>query len=578
MAALFGSGLLVRRAWLWGLAALAAAGAGGYAWTTTGGAASGEAPYRLAAVDRGTITASVRATGSLTPVTTVLVGSQLSGQVIEILADYNSPVKAGQVMARLNPEQIKFRRDAARADLAGARADTGVRRAQLDRARASRLKADSTLRDLTAQRERVQAQLAEARRALDRATELNARAVGAQTGVDTARTALEVQTATLASAEAQIASNRAETVGLDADVQLAEAQLRAAEAVVLQREAKLREIEIDLERTEIRAPVDGVVVKRDIELGQTVAASLNAPTLFQVAQDLRQIDIYANVDEADVGRIKPGQPVSFTVNAYPSRAFEGAVKLVRLGAQTVQNVVTYTAVIEVRNVDGALLPGMTANLSIVTDERRDVLRVPNAALRFRAPGAAPVATPAPIGAAQAQAAEGRGGGGRAMEAFRERLVAEVRPTPEQMEMIQAVMAEARGISPFREPGLSDEERRAAARQFRADLMAKVAATLDPERRTKLEAMLAEGRPRRGGGGSAPADPGTPGRVFVLDAQGRPQGIGLRVGVTDGSHTEVLAGDLKEGASVIVGGGPRPAGPQPVEPSRGGGPPRGPRLF
>lgn len=566
----------MRRVWVWGLAAMAAAGAGAYAWTNAGGGTAGEAPYRVAAVDRGTITASVRATGSLTPVTTVLVGSQLSGQVIEILADYNSPVKAGQVLARLNPEQIKSRRDAARADLAGARADIAVRQAQLERARASRLKAEATLRDLMAQRERVQAQLAEARRTLDRASELNARAVGAATAVDAARTAVEVQTATLASSEAQMASNRAETTGLDAEVQLAEAQLRAAEAVVLQREAKLRDVEIDLERTEIRSPVDGVVVKRDIDLGQTVAASLNAPTLFQVAQDLRRIDIYANVDEADVGRLKPGQPVSFTVNAHPNRSFDGVVKLVRLGAQTVQNVVTYTAVIEVQNRDGALLPGMTANLSIVTDERRDVARVPNAALRFRPPGAPPP-SPAPIGPSPAQAqgsperGEGRGGG-RFMEAFRERLVAEVRPTPDQMAMIQSVLAEARGAAPFREPGLSDEERRAAGRQYRAEVMAKVAAVLDPERRERLEAMLAEGRPRR-----QPAEPGTPGRVFVLDAQGRPQAVAVRLGVTDGSHTELVSGEIAEGASVVVGGGPRPAGAAPVEPGRSG-PPRGPRLF
>ncbi len=565
----------MRRIWVWSVAALLAAGAGGYAWTRAGGSAASEAPYRVAAVDRGAITASVRATGSLTPTTTVLVGSQLSGQVIEILVDYNSPVKAGQVVARLNPEQIKSRRDAARADLAQARADVAVRAAQLERARASRLKADATLRDLNAQRDRAQAQLVDARRTLQRQSELNARSVGAQTAVDTARTAVDVQAATLASAEAQIASIRAETTGLDADVQLAEAQVKAGDAVVLQRQAKLRDIEIDLERTEIRSPVDGVVVKRDIELGQTVAASLNAPTLFQVAQDLRRIDIYANVDEADVGRLKAGQPVSFTVNAYPSRNFDGAVKMVRLSAQTLQNVVTYTAVIEVENLDGALLPGMTANLAVVTDERRDVLRVPNAALRFRAPGAAPPA-PAPIGPAQAGEAErGEGRGGRGgMAAFRERLMSEVRPTPEQAQMIQAVFAEAREGAPFREPGLSDEERRAAMRGYRAELMTKVAAVLDPERRARLEAMLAEGRPRRAAG---PVDPGVPGRVYVLDAAGRPQAVSIRTGATDGSFTEVVSGEIPAGTNVVVGGGPRTAGAAGPEPGRGG-PPRGPRLF
>jgi HlyD family secretion protein len=179
--------------------------------------------------------------------------------------------------------------------------------------------------------------------------------------------------------------------------------VQSAEAVILAREAKLKDIEIDLARTEIRSPVAGVVVKREVELGQTVAASLSAPTLFTIAQDLRAIDIHANVDEADVGRLKPGQGVTFSVNAYPNRTFEGAVRTVRLGAQTIQNVVTYTAVVGVENDDLALLPGMTANLQVVTDERDDALRVPNAALRFRPAGAAPApAGPAPVVAAEAR--------------------------------------------------------------------------------------------------------------------------------------------------------------------------------
>jgi HlyD family secretion protein len=359
------------------------AGALGFVlWKPTGGNASDQA-YRLGAVDRGPITASVRATGTLNPVTTVLVGSQLSGQVVEILADYNTPVKEGQVVARLYAEQIKSRRDAALADLAQAKADLDTKRAQIDKARSSLQRAEAQADDLQAQRDRTQAQLAEAQRNLDRQRELTTRAVGTQTALEQAGTQVDIQKANLVSAEAQIASNKAEAEGLKADLALAEAGVKSAEAIILQRQAKLKDIEIDLARTAIKSPVDGVVVKRDIELGQTVAASLSAPTLFTIAQDLREIDIYANIDEADVGRLKDGQKVTFTVNAYPNRAFEGSVRMIRLAAQTVQNVVTYTAVIGVRNMDQALLPGMTANLQIVTDEREDVLRIPNAALRFR---------------------------------------------------------------------------------------------------------------------------------------------------------------------------------------------------
>jgi HlyD family secretion protein len=381
---------------------LLVAGAAGFVlWKPTGGNASDQA-YRLGTVDRGSITASVRATGTLNPVTTVLVGSQLSGQVVEILADYNTPVKQGQMVARLYSEQIKSRRDAALADLAQARADRDTKGAQIDKARSSLQRAEAQAADLAAQRDRAQAQLAEAQRNLERQNELTTRAVGTQTALEQARTQLDIQKANLASAEAQIASNRAETEGLKADLALAEANLKSADAVILQRQAKLRDIEIDLSRTEIKSPVDGVVIKRDIELGQTVAASLSAPTLFTIAQDLREIDIYANIDEADVGRLKEGQKVTFTVNAYPNRTFEGLVRMVRLSAQTVQNVVTYTAVIGVRNRDQALLPGMTANLQIVTDEREDVLRIPNAALRFR-PAVSTVAAEPRAGASNGQA-------------------------------------------------------------------------------------------------------------------------------------------------------------------------------
>ncbi|MBF9233605.1 efflux RND transporter periplasmic adaptor subunit [Microvirga alba] len=477
----------MRRIWFWLVGFGIAAGAAGFfIWKPAGGSAA-DAAYRLAAVERGPVTASVRATGTLNPVTTVLVGSQLSGQVVEVLADYNTPVKEGQVVARLYSEQIRSRRDAAMADLAQGQADRETKRAQIDKARSQLQKAEAVADDLAAQRDRATAQLAEAQRNFERQTELTARAVGTQNALDQAKTQLDVQRATIASAVAQIASNRAEQTGLKADISLAEAALKSADALILQREAKLKDIEIDLARTDIRSPVEGVVVKRDIELGQTVAASLSAPTLFTIAQDLREIDIYANIDEADVGRLRPDQKVTFTVNAYPNRTFGGTVRLVRLGAQTVQNVVTYTAVISVKNGDQALLPGMTANLQIVTDERDNALRIPNAALRFRPAGAPAVA------ATKAPDSEGQGG-----------------------------------------------KRQARNKEARAD-----------------------------------SENWTAGRVYQLDSDGNPQAVVLRLGVTDGNYTEVIRGDLKEGAPIVVGIGSRNGGdaagaPVPRQ--------RAPRLF
>jgi HlyD family secretion protein len=547
-----------------GLAVLALAG--GY-WTLrpTGGAANDQ-PFRLAPLDRGQITAAVRASGTLTPVTTVLVGSQLSGQIVAILADYNSQVKAGQVVARLNSDQIKTRRDAAQADVAQARADLLVKRAQLDRAKSTRIRANSTLKDLEAQRDRTAAQLADARRTFDRQNELFSRNTGAQQNVDTARTQVDMQTAALASNEAQIAAAKAELNGLDADILLAEGQVQSGEALIAQREAKLKDILIDLERTDIRSPVDGVVVQRQVDLGQTVAASLSTPTLFQIAQDLRVIDIYANVDEADVGRLKTGQPVTFTVNAYPNRTFEGRVEMVRLGAQTIQNVVTYTGVIRVENRDMALLPGMTANLQVVTEDRQDVLRLPNAALRFRPVGVA--LGPTPVALANAAPGGREGGGNRAGAALRERIETELQPTPEQKQAIAAVLQERRAGRREAMAGLSEEERRAAFRTARSEMIAKVAAVLDPERRTKFEAMMQEGRPQ-------PRQQGVPGRVYVLDGNGQPRPVPVMLGPTDGAYTELMSGDLKDGGQVIIGGGPRPV----TAPAPTSGPPaRGPRLF
>lgn len=553
---------------LWAIGAIVGATAltaGYFALRPTGGAAN-DTPYRTAAIDRGRITASVRATGTLTPMTTVVVGSQLSGQIVEILADYNSQVKAGQVVARLNSDQIKTRRDAAAADLQQARADLVVKRAQLDRAKVARTKANSTVTDLEAQRDRTRAQLADAKRTFDRQNELFTRGAGAQQGLDSARTQVEIQTATLASNEAQIASLKAEIGGLDADIALAEGQVQSGEALIAQRDAKLKDILIDLERTEIRSPVDGVVVQRQVDLGQTVAASLSAPVLFQIAQDLRTIDIYANIDEADVGRLKVDQDVSFSVNAYPNRTFQGKVQMVRLGAQTIQNVVTYTGVVRVSNRDLALLPGMTANLQIVTDDRQDVLRVPNAALRFR-PLGGPTALPASA-PAEAQARRG-GGGGRAAGALRERIEEEVQPTPEQKQAIAAIMSEQRAAGRQAMAGLSEEERRAAFRAARTELRARIAAVLDPERRTKFEALMQEGRP-------AAQNETTPGRVYVLDGEGQPKPVAVRLGPSDGAFTQILpAAGIAEGTDVLIGGGPRNAEPTPA----GRGPaPRGPRLF
>jgi HlyD family secretion protein len=287
--------------------------------------------YKLATLDRGPIVSTVTATGTINPTTTVIVGSQLSGQLVEILADYNDRVAAGQILARLNSDQIKFRRDAAKADLDQARAtqvmqEAKVAEAELNLARQTRLKPTGAVSDVT---------------------------------YDAARTAAVV----------------------------AKAQLQVNAAKIDQMEAVLRQVEVDLANTDIRSPVDGVIIQRSVELGQTVAASLQSPTIFTIADDLRRMEIAVSIDETDVGRVKPDQRVAFTVSAYPGREFEGKVKHVRLGSQTVSNVVTYTGIVSIENPKMELLPGMTASVKIQTDSRPNALLAPNAALRWKPPGA-----------------------------------------------------------------------------------------------------------------------------------------------------------------------------------------------
>ena len=290
-----------------------------------------EAPaFRTAKVERGPITATVSSTGTLNPVTSVQVGTQVSGQIQQLFVDFNSPVKKGELIARIDPETFTYRLRQAEADLESSRSSVG-------RAQVAQVIAD---------------------RDLKRTKELVARNFVSPAELDRAQSTFD----------------------------LAAAEVRTAQAVVQQRAAQVATARVDLSRTEIRAPVDGVVIKRSVDVGQTVAASLQAPELFVIAKDLRDMQVDTSIDEADVGRVKPGLRATFTVDAFPGRQFSGEVRSVRKAAQNVQNVVTYIAIISANNERGELLPGMTANVRIVTDTRDSVLKVPNAALRFRPAG------------------------------------------------------------------------------------------------------------------------------------------------------------------------------------------------
>src|SRR5688500_130696 len=306
-----------------------------------------------ARVTRGDLAETVGATGALQAVTTVQVGTQVSGTIQELNADFNSLVRKGQVLARLDPSLIQSQIEQARANLIRAEADLERLRVALDDSRSKRA----------------------------RARELAEKKLIAQTELEAA----------------------------EVTVRSAEAQLRSQEAGVTQSQASLRQNQVNLAHTVIESPIDGLVISRNVDVGQTVAASMSAPTLFVLAADLTKMQVLASLDESDVGRIRPGQQVRFRVDAFPTDEFMGSVTQVRLQPTTVQNVVTYQTVIDVPNPALKLKPGMTANVNIEIARRSDVIRIPNTALRFRPTAEAFEAlgqTPPPSGVGGRRGADG----------------------------------------------------------------------------------------------------------------------------------------------------------------------------
>lgn len=472
------------------LPAIALASAGLWWWLQAPGDAS--VAYRTARIERGPLAATVSASGTVNPVSQVTVGTQVSGQIRDLFVDFNSEVRAGQLIAQIDPETFEYRVRQAQADV--------------DAARASVLTAQAGLLASHAALSRVQVDAAEAQRDLERKQSLVERQFIAQIEADRALALVNTSAETVKSAQAQVG--------------VSQAQVQSARAIVAQREAQLAQARVDLARTRITSPVDGIVIKRTVERGQTVAASLQAPELFVIARNLTDMQVDASVDESDVGRIRGGLRVSFTVDAFPGQVFEGAVTQVRMAAQTVSNVVTYVAVVQFANAAGRLLPGMTANVRIVTEQRDGVLKVPNAALRVRIPGVEPVPLPRPAtpGAARDGVTSAPPGG--------------------------AAGGAAAGAVP------ADASTQAGVRRGNGAVS------------------------RSAGGGARPS---VRGRLHLLGDDGRPLAYEVRLGITDGAMTELLvpadgplAEILREGVTVIAGVG----GAAGASTSRGA---NGPRL-
>lgn len=548
-----------RRWWILGVfLALAATASGGWFYAQSRGSTP---RFRTARIERGPLTATVSTTGTLNAVVTVQVGSQVSGQIKELFADFNSQVKRNQLIARIDPEKFQAAVAQAKAQVESAKATVLNQRALVEKSRADLANAQAALAVAKAQTAKAQVSVIDSRRTYQRNQNLRQRGLIAQADEDTAQAAYDSAVAQAESTKAQEDAQVSQIRSAEAQLRVVEAMLQSAIANVSQQEANLKQAQVDLDHTEIRAPVDGVVVLRAVDVGQTVAASLQAPTLFTIAQDLTDMQVDTNVDEADVGRIRVGLRASFTVDAFRGRTFSGEVMQVRKAPQTVQNVVTYDVVISARNPDGKLLPGMTANVRLIVDQKDGVLKVPNAALRYRPPGEAAEAAPA-AGAGPS----GGPGGPPSVEQIRDRLVKSLGLTAEQEKKLEPILQEAREKSRAliaRNP--TEGERRIEGQKIREASREQIRSILTPEQRGKYDQQLAE---QSGGRAGSAGSVVSSGRVFVLGPDGKPRAVTVQLGISDGTFTEIVGGELKDGQDVITGSGERPGAPRPAS---------GPRL-
>ena len=479
-------------------------GAGYWAWAQRKGPAD-EGAYRTTPVEQGDIRVAISATGTLSAISTVTVGSQISGLVTDVLVDFNSQVRQGDVLARIDPSSYEAQIEQGTAQIASANATLAQARASLRNA-----------------------ELDHARKA-----DLGKQKLVAQSDVDLARATLDQ----------------------------ARAQVGASQAQVRQQTASTQATRVNLQRTVITSPVDGVVLTRTIEPGQTVAASFSAPELFKIAEDLGKMKIELAVDESDIGQVKVGQVVSFTADAFADRQFKGTVEQVRLAATTTNNVVTYPVVVTVDNSDGTLLPGLTVNAEIEVSKRDKVLKVSNAALRYKPAEGVTAAPSQPVPAQGAQ----RGGGSGITDDLA-RTVAEMQVNAQQQAVFDAAVAAvserqaarqaqaapggnsmfggARGGAPAmsaRSGGSGDMQaqmRQRMSERFQQDFAA-FRASLDQAQQKRWDMAL---------GTLLNAKRAT---LYRLD-DGKPEAVMVRIGASDGTATEVSGGRLKAGDQIVTG--------------------------
>jgi HlyD family secretion protein len=482
-----------------------------------------EAPraYKTAAVEHGKILAVVISTATVTPLNTVKIGSQTSGNIQQIHVDYNSPVKKDQIIAVIDKAVYEAQLEQNRAQLLMARTQLLEKQKEIVAARAG-------IESAVATHASAKASLREAKLQYDRQVKLRAKNTVSQSAFDQAQTRRDNAFGNVAVAKAKVQAARAQLQSLSAKEE-------GVQALIAERQAQVKLAEVKLNYCTIRSPIDGVVIERAVDVGQTVAASLQSPVLFTIAEDLTRMQLEIDVSEADVGQVKPDQPTEFTVDAYPEKKFKAGVRQVRNSPTRIQNVVTYKVIADVNNQQGLLRPGMTASVTIIVAEADDVLKVPNAALRFRPPGAAKE--------------EKRGQPRSAKESpFFVNTVKALGLDETQAREFERILESAgTKLRETLKSAAGGDDRRQALQNFRTQAFTQLNGILTDEQRPKLTAFIRELRGKRGqlrGGRQA--------QVYVVDADGGLKMLRIRIGITNDSETEVKAGLLKKGDRVVVG--------------------------
>jgi len=363
--------------------------------------------YLTATIDRGDIEAAITATGTVNAVKTVQVGSQVSGNILALYADFNTKVKQGQLVARIDPAIFQARVDQARAAQDSAKASVVSARAAIAKADSDIAGAQANVASQKANLAHAQSALANAKLNNDRRIEMAKQGLISREEAETYQATYDQAVATADAAQSAITAAQSAVSSAQAQKNVTQTQLDQANSQVKQATATLQQAQLDLAHTQIVAPVDGTVVSRNMDVGQTVAASFQAPTIFHIAHDLTQMQVDTNVDESDVGPIRVGQKATFTVDAYPGVTFPGEVAQIRQAPINVQNVVTYDVVVSLSNADLKLFPGMTANVRIINGASPNALRLPVAALRFHPAAATPAANGAKGQAKSGQSKSGR---------------------------------------------------------------------------------------------------------------------------------------------------------------------------